>query len=336
MRSPCPRRLLPPRRSSLGWRAPTVILRAANGAASNPNMRLPIFCRRSALHLLQFIPIWLLLKASSVLPAELRFRVWAALGGCLVRSVPALGTRVRENLGHVMPELSKDDQTRLAISIGSNVGGTLSEMLFNRQFGEALPRMDVSGPGIDAVLAARGKGCILVSGHFGQFEAVRHVLKARGLPSACIYKPNTNRYYDAVFLENLRRGGEPVFESGSRGMREIVRHLGRGGFVSILVDQRYNKGEVLDFLGRPAFTSTVAADLALKFAVPLVPAYGTRLPGGRIAVEFELPVEHTSATEMTQKINDSIAKRVREHPEQWYWLHRRWKHVPRNGLPDQD
>ena len=299
-------------------------------------MRFLIFDRRSVFQLLQFIPIWLLLRVSGIMPMELRFRVWATLGGILARSVPALGNRVGENLAHAMPDFAWHDRTRLVIAIGRNVGGTLSELLFNRQFRQASSRFDVSGPGIDAVVAARGKGCILVSGHFGQFEAVRHVLKARGLPSAGIYKPNKNRFYNVVFLESLRWGGEPIFESGSRGMRQVVRHLSRGGFVSLLMDQRYNKGAVLDFLGRPALTSTVAADLALKFSVPLVPAYGTRLSNGRIAVEFERPVEHTCAAEMTQKINDSMAKRVRAHPEQWYWLHRRWKHAPQNFRLDQD
>ena len=309
---------------------------AGDGAAPYPAMRLPILSRRSTLHLLQFLPVWLLLKVSGVLPAGLRSRVWAALGGLLVRCVPALGRRVRENLAHVMPDLPRGDRARLAAAVGGNIGRTLSELLFNRQFGADLPRVEVSGPGLEAVAAARGKGCILVSGHFGQFEAVRHVLKARGLPSAGVYKPNTNRFYDAVFLESVRWGGEPIFASGSRGMRAIVRHLGRGGCVSLLVDQRHNQGACLDFLGRPALTSTVAADLALKFAVPLVPAYGTRLPGGGIAVEFERPVAHTSAADMTQKVNDSIARRVRAHPEQWYWLHRRWKHAPRDFPPGRD
>lgn len=143
-----------------------------------------------------------------------------------------------------------------------------------------------------------------------------------------LYKPNTNGYYDAMFLDSIRWGGEPMFESGPRGMRKAVRHLRGGGIVSLLADQRYNRGEAFDFLGCPALTSTVAADLALKYAVPLVPAYGTRLPGGRIAVEFEPPIAHTGPVEMTQKLNDSLAARVRAHPEQWYWMHRRWKNAP--------
>ena len=292
-------------------------------------MRFPVFDRRSALHLLQFTPVWLLLNVTGIMPMGLRSRVWAGLGGLLVRAVPRLRSRIEWNLAHVMPDLAPRERTRLVASIGKNAGRCLCELLFNRQFGQGLSRFDVSGPGFDAVEAAKGKGCIIVSGHFGQWEAVRHVLKARGLTSAGIYKPNTNRYYDATFLESIRWGGEPMFESGPRGMRQVVRHLRQGGFLSLLVDQRYNRGKALDFMGRPALTSTVAADLALKLSIPLVPAYGTRLPDGRIAVEFERPIEHTGAVEMTRKVNESISRRVRANPEQWYWIHRRWKHAPR-------
>ena len=220
------------------------------------------------------------------------------------------------------------ERTRIVTLVGRNAARTPSELLSNRQFGEALSCFEISGPGVDAIEAVRGKGCILVSDHFGQWEAIRHVLKARGLTSDAIYKPNTNAYYDAVFLANIRCGGEPIFESGSRGMRGVLRHLRQGGFVSLLMDQRYNRSEVLDFLGCPALTSTVAADIASKLSVPLVPACGTRVSNGRIAVEFEQPIEHTDAVEMTQKINNSISKRVRANPEQWYWIHRRWKHAP--------
>lgn len=293
-----------------------------------PVMRFLVSDHRSVLRLLEFTPIWLLVKVSGLMPLDFRSRVWATLGGILTRSVPPLRNRVERNLAHVMPDLARGERARLVTEIGRNAGRCLSELLFNRQFRQARSRFDVSGPGYDAVEAARGKGCILVSGHFGQWEAVRHVLGARGLTCAAIYRPNNNGYYDGMFLESIRWGGEPMFESGPRGMRKAVRHLRAGGIVSLLADQRYNRGEALDFLGCPALTSTVAADLALRYSVPLVPAYGTRMPDGRIAVEFEPPIAHTGPVEMTQKLNDSLSRRVRAHPEQWYWMHRRWKNAP--------
>ena len=81
----------------------------------------------------------------------------------------------------------------------------------------------------------------------------------------------------------------------------------------------------IDFLGRPAPTVTIAADLALKFGVPLFPAYGIRDPDGRhVAVVIEAPIPHGTAAEMTKAFSDSLAARVRAHPGQYLWLHQRW------------
>ncbi len=285
--------------------------------------------RRSAARLLQFLPVWLLLQASAAMPASVRARVWAALGGALARHVPGLRRRIDGNLAHAMPELGRRQRAELAAAVGRNAAMTLSELLFNRRFGRSLERFEVRPEGLEALVAARHAGCIVVSGHFGQWEAVRHVLRARGLACGAVYKPHANGYFNAVFRRNIGWGGEPLFESGPAGMRHLVRHLRKGGFVSLLLDQRHARGEALDFLGRPALTSTAAAELALRHGVPLVPAYGTRLPGGRILVEFEPPVEHTDAVDMTQRLNDSLSARVRANPDQWHWMHRRWKHAGR-------
>ena len=296
-------------------------------------MRIQNTGHRSVARLLQFLPVWLLLRVSAVMPVSVRSRVWAALGGILVRRVPAFRRRVDRNLVQVMPDLGRNQRTELAAAIGRNTAMTFSELLFNRQFGRSHDRFEVRREGLESLDAARGAGCIVVSGHFGQWEAIRHVLKARGLVCGAVYKPHANAYFNSVFRENIGWGGEPLFESGPGGMRHVVKHLRNGGFVSLLLDQRYARGEELDFLGRPALTSTVAADLALKYGVPLVPAYGTRLPGGRILVEFEPPLEHTDAVEMTQRINDSLSARVRANPDQWHWMHRRWKHARRRVAP---
>ena len=264
-----------------------------------------------------------------------RSQLWAFTCGLLVRWTPGLRRRVDHNLARIMPDLGREQRMQIVGSVGRNAGRTLSELLFNRQFAAQHSSFQVNGPGLEALEASRGSGAIVVSGHFGQWEAIRHVLKARGLTCGAIYKPNANGYYESVFLENIGWGGMPVFESGPRGMREIVRHLRDGGFLSLLLDQRFEFGDELEFLGQPALTSTVAAELALKYSVPLVPAYGTRTPDGGISVEFEPAIAHSTASEMTQEINDSISRRIRRHPEQWHWMHLRWKGTHRDSVASE-
>ncbi len=219
---------------------------------------------------------------------------------------------------------------RMAIcrDMGRNMGQTLFEIYHNAEFRTRLDRFSVSGPGLAALEQAQaaGKGAIIVSGHFGQWEAVRAVLKARAMECGAVYRPQTNRNYQRRLLAGIEAGGLPILPTGHSGTKALVRHLRAGGIIAILLDEKYPEGERLSFLGQPALTSLSAAQLALKYDLPMVPAYGTRTgDGSTFAVEFEAPIAHTDAVTMTQTFNDSLSARIRATPGQWYWLLKRWK-----------
>ncbi len=111
----------------------------------------------------------------------------------------------------------------------------------------------------------------------------------------------------------------------SAGLRELVRHVRRGGVMAVLLDQYTKEGTLIDFLGHPAPTGIFMAGLALKYDLPMIPVYGTRQPDGlHVAVDFEAPIAPGTPESMTQAAADSLAARVRRHPEQYFWLHRRW------------
>lgn len=280
---------------------------------------------RSFRRLLGYAPVFVFHSLSRLLPARIRGAVWAALGKRLVWWGKPLRQRVLDNLALVMPEMPLKEREQLTRRIGANAARTLSEILFNRQFQKRAEEFSFSGPGLEVLRQAKGKGAIVVSGHFGQWEAIRAVLKQQGMETGAIYRPNNNGYYDALFLKNIKCGGEPIFPGNSRGMARLVRSLKSGKFVSVLLDQKFGPGEALDFLGHPASTSINMANVALKYGVPMVPAYGIRgSDPNQIEVVFEKAIEPTTAIEMTQEANNSLAARVRAAPEQWYWLHRRW------------
>ena len=215
----------------------------------------------------------------------------------------------------------------LGRDMGRNMGQTLFEIYHDDEFQTRLDLFNVSGPGLAELDAARaaGKGAIIVSGHFGQWEAIRAVLKARGMESGAVHKPQTNRHYQRRLLAGIEAGGKPILATGRVGTKALVRHLRAGGFISILLDEKYAEGVRIPFLGLPAMTSLSAAQLALKYGLPMVPAYGTRVgDGSRFEVEFEEAIPHSNAETMTQAFNDSLSARVLADPAQWYWLLRRW------------
>jgi KDO2-lipid IV(A) lauroyltransferase len=174
---------------------------------------------------------------------------------------------------------------------------------------------------------AAGQGTFLVSGHFGQWEAVRGLLRRNGMETGGIYRPLKNPYLNEDYTACLEAGGRPMVDRGAAGLREMIRHVRRGGLMSVLMDQYTKRGVEIDFLGHPAPSGTMIAELAVKFGVPMIPVYATRQEDGTIRVEFEAPLARGTALEMTQAAADSLSARVRATPGQWFWLHRRWVKV---------
>ena len=135
-----------------------------------------------------------------------------------------------------------------------------------------------------------------------------------------------NPYFNAHYVKTMQAFGGPVFPQGRRGTAGFVRHLKDGGQLVLLFDQHVQFAPVLDFMGSPARTALSAAELALRYNGLLIPFYSIRQPDGiSFQSVIEAPVPHSDAETMTQALNDSLAARVRKNPEQWFWVHRRWR-----------
>ena len=210
------------------------------------------------------------------------------------------------------------------------MGRTLFEIYHDAEFQTQYHKFRTTGPGLAALKEANaaGKGAIIVSGHFGQWEAVRAAVRMHGLESGGVYRPHKNRHYARRIRAEIEAGGKPILATGRAGTKALVRHLRDGGIISILLDEKHAEGVRIPFLGLEAFTSLSAAQLALKYDLPMIPAYGIRIDDGNaFRVEFEAPIPHTDSTTMTRAFNDSLSARIMADPEQWYWMLRRWDWV---------
>ncbi len=284
--------------------------------------------RRSRLgHALGFAPAALALGMARVLPYPARIGFGGWLGRTLTTRVPRFRDRIEANLAHVMPELDAAARAGIAREVGDSFGRSFIEMFSMAAFQARRPWIGPTGPGVAALEAAarEGRGVLVVTGHFGQWEAGRAWLKATLGEAAAVYRPLNNPYLERIYRRQLEIGGRPMLPKGAAGLRGLVAHLRGGGIAAILTDQYDRRAARFDFLGRPAPTVTIAADLALRLKLPLIPAYCLRAPDGlHVAVDLEAPLPHTTAEEMTQAINDSLAARVRANPGQYLWTHRRW------------
>ena len=275
----------------------------------------------------RYFPLWSVLTALRWRGFDMRSRSLGATFAAVMRWFPPASRRFDREAKRVFPDMKRSARAKLGRDMGRQMGQTLFEIYHDHEFQTQLHKFHGSGPGIAALKEANaaGKGAIIVSGHFGQWEAVRAVVKMNGMESGAVYRPHKNRHYERRIWSAIEAGGIPIMATGRVGTKALVRHLREGGIVSILLDEKFAEGVRLPFLGIDALTSLSAAQLALKYDLPMIPAYGIRREDGHsFRVEFEAPIPHTDAITMTRAFNDSLSARILENPDQWYWMLRRW------------
>ncbi|MBM9595237.1 lysophospholipid acyltransferase family protein [Roseitranquillus sediminis] len=269
-----------------------------------------------------------LLATARALPYRWRVPLIGWVTSRIVSPLAGWPQRIRANLDHVMPEMPEAERRRLIREVPDNAGRTLAEIYSGARFARQLAGTPIEGPGLAALDAARdaGQPAVLVTAHFGNFVAPRVVMLARGYDLGGLYRPMRNRHFNRHYEAALAAIGEPMFPSGRQGLGRLLRHLRDGGMIGILTDIYIKGGPTLSFIGKPAPTAYSAAELALRHEAPLVPVYAVRQPDGlNFRMLAEAPIPPSDAHTMTQALNDSLEAQVRRHPEQWFWIHRRWK-----------
>jgi KDO2-lipid IV(A) lauroyltransferase len=282
---------------------------------------------KSVLSHARYFPLWSALTVLRWRAFDMRSRGLGTTLGLIVRWFPIARRRFGREAKRVFPDMKRSDRLKMGQSMGRHMGRTLFEIYHLAEFQTYHHKFRISGPGLAALKEAHaaGRGAIIVSGHFGQWEAIRAAIRIHGLESGAVYRPNKNRHYERRLLAGIEAGGKPILATGPVGTRALVRHIRSGGIISILLDEKFAEGVRIPFLGLDALTSLSAAQLALKYDLPMIPAYGTRVDAeNAFNVDFEAPIEHSDSITMTRAFNDSLSARIKADPEQWYWLLKRW------------
>ncbi|PWE28276.1 lauroyl acyltransferase [Pararhodobacter marinus] len=275
--------------------------------------------------------------AAKLLPYERRVPAMGWFARTILGPL-ALNRRTRANLKHVYPDMPPAEIRRICRDVADNFGRSLIEINSGREFAERVTHLTPTGPGLMALERAHAEGrpVILVSAHFGNYDAWRANLSQRGFRVGGLYMPMTNPATNRRYVATIESIASPLFPRGAEGMADMIRFLKSGGMLGLLGDHYMANGELIDFLGKPARTATSAAKMAMKYKALLVPLYATRSPDGlSFTIEIEAPIPHTDPLTMTRALNDSASARVRAHPGQWFWLHRRWKRAEPDLRGDQ-
>jgi len=262
------------------------------------------------------------------LPYHWRVPLCGRIVAHVVAPLAGYNRRIRANLALALPDLSPRERRRLTRAVCDNIGRSLVEIYSGPEFVARLQSLPLNGPGVAAITDAHDKGrpVIFATAHFGNATAVAPPVAARGLRFGSIYMEMSNRRFNAHYVRALGSVVGTLFARNRKGLAAMSRWLRDGGMIGILLDQHMRGGVKLGFFGREAFTALSAAELALRHGAPLVPIYAIRQPDGlSFKVIVEAPIPHSTPEAMTQALNDSLERLVRRHPEQWFWIHRRWK-----------
>jgi KDO2-lipid IV(A) lauroyltransferase len=268
--------------------------------------------------------IWLMHR----LPWRTRIRTMGWLFANVVGPAAGYSRRAHENLRMIFPDMSADERRRVVRASLDNVGRTIIENYSPEDQLRDVAVLQPRGPGWPAIEAARRakQPIIFVSAHFGNWQAARAALNQRGYDIGGLYRPFNNPYANAHYVESIERVGGRAYARSRHGIAAFLRTLRSGGQAAMMLDQYVAQGALLDFLGQPAPTSLSAAEMALKHDALLVPIYGLRLKDGfGFEMRIEAPIPHSDPEAMTQALNDSLAAMIRAAPNQWFWMHRRWK-----------
>lgn len=293
-------------------------------------------------------------KHRTALRNRLEAFVAGALGAALARKTPeaaestgrALGrlyhrldarrrNLARTNLARAFPEMSPEEVDALSVRVFEHFGGVAAELLYalSHDPADALTRVDTEGAVIAKDAFATGRGVCFLTAHLGNWEWAALGTGALGISIGVVARPLDNPLLDAT-LKRLRAStGNTVIEKrdAARGM---LRALRSGGAIGILNDQHARPPDAVTapFFGRPAATSSALAKLADRTEALIVPAYTIRVAPARWRLTYEPPLdvrtlsrEERGVERLTARLNGILESMIRRHPEQWLWLHNRWR-----------
>ncbi|HEV8580245.1 MAG TPA: lysophospholipid acyltransferase family protein [Thermoanaerobaculia bacterium] len=272
------------------------------------------------------------------LPWPASQRVGRAIGFCAWHLSRRDRRRTLDHLALAYPEMAERQRRRLGCDCFRHHGTTLGECLhlFHRDCAFVGSVVEVRGWEEIERAQRMDRPILILTGHCGNWELLAAAINCRGLGMAVVARPLDEPNQQRMLAGLRTRFGTPTIARGSEGAaRQLLGTLRRGGALGMLIDQDTKvDGVWVSFFGRLAFTPVAAAKIALRQRTAVIPAFIERRPDGSHLATFhpalELPDDPTEATAL---MTARIEEQVRRHPEQWVWMHRRWRRQPNPHPP---
>tara|TARA_Y100000591_G_C21842179_1_gene706369 strand:+ start:2237 stop:3097 length:861 start_codon:yes stop_codon:yes gene_type:complete len=236
---------------------------------------------------------------------------------------------IKKNIRTYSRNISNLEEKEIIEGMWNNYGMTFIEYIFLDYFRKNSSHIFIEGEEILSNLLERNSPVIFVSGHFANFELMSMEITKKGIPLATIYRPLNNLFLNPL-MEYLRRKFvcKNQIKKGINGVREAIDYIKKRYSIALMIDQRVSEGEKINFFGEPAFTTTLPAQLAIKYNLSIIPVYIERIDDQKFKIKFEkeiLPKNFENKFKITEELNKILENMVIKNPKQWIWTHNRWK-----------
>lgn len=278
------------------------------------------------IHLIEAAIAWALFVFLRNMPLDMA----SAIGGLIAQSIGPFfkaHETARKNLLMVFPQKSDDERNAIRRRMWNNLGRTTAE-LPHLPGNQLLGRITLIGA---ENLPKPGEAALFFSGHIGNWELLPSVPNNRNIPTSLVYRHANNPYVDRMIADIRASRCREMIAKGPRGAFKLAKALKKKTSICMLVDQKMNDGIAVPFFGHDAMTAPAIAQLALHYDLPIIPACAIRKGGAHFEITVFPPIDYTKTGDNTHDmlalmtaINALLETWILEHPEQWFWVHKRW------------
>ena len=236
---------------------------------------------------------------------------------------------IEENLKTFSDNLTKEKKDQIIENMWKNYGKTFIEYIFLDHFKKNNSHIQIDGNNYLEKILKQKKPVIFISGHFANYELMSMEIVRKDIKLATIYRP-LNNYFLNPLMEFLRRKYvcKNQIKKGVSGVREAIKFIKEGYSIALMVDQRVSEGERVKFFGKDALTTTLPAQLSLKFDLSIIPVFIERNQQDNFKIRFYDQIDSKNfkdKSELTKRLNKLVEEMVSQKPENWIWTHNRWK-----------
>ena len=236
---------------------------------------------------------------------------------------------IDKNLKIFSSKISNVNNKKIINEMWKNYGMTFIEYVFLNKLRKNKNHVNIRGKDYLTDVMKNKKPVIFVSGHFANFELMSMEITKSNIQLATIYRPLNNMFLNPL-MEFLRKKYvcKSQIKKGINGVRDAINFIKKNYSIALMIDQRVSEGEMIKFFGKNALTTTLPAQLAIKFNLKIIPVFIERTKENNFNIEFQRPLDSKNFKNkilLSIELNKILEKMIIKNPYQWIWTHNRWK-----------